>query len=168
MTDIGFRESGFTIVELMVTLAVAAVLMGFAIPAFNDFVRQRTMTSRINDFVMAVTYARSEATRLGGNVRVQARGGDSDNEWGLGYDVMDAGGNVLRSFDPMDDATLDAVGAGWHNRFALVFNARGVLTPQPAGPGAIRLCHDDAGVNPGRVVNLGVIGRPDVEEFDCP
>lgn len=170
MTERCTNDRGFTIVELMVTLAVAAVLIGFAVPAFTDFVRQRTMTTRINDFVIAVTYARSEAARRGENVSVVARGGDSDNEWGLGYDVeIDSDpGLALRSFAPLDDATLNAVGAGWHNDFRLTFNPRGVLAEQPGAPGSIRLCHTDPEVNPGRSVNIGVLGRPDVEEFVCP
>lgn len=163
-----YRNRGFTIVELMVTLAVASILIGIAVPAFTDFLRQRTMASRINDFVMAVTYARSEAARLGGTVSVQALGGDSANEWGNGYDVVvDASAEVLRHFESMDDATLDAIGAGWHNRFILTFNARGMLTPQPGASGRIRLCHDDANVDPGREVSVSVIGRTDVEEFEC-
>jgi type IV fimbrial biogenesis protein FimT len=162
------RPSGFTIVELMVTLAVAAILMGFALPAFNDFIRQRTMSSRSNDFVLAITYARSEAARRGSNVSVEALGAGSDNEWGEGYRVIvDSDGEVLREFAAMDNATMNAVGAGWHNVFRLTFNGRGMRTPQPAGPGSIRLCSVDDGVDPGRIVNMSVIGRPDSEELVC-
>jgi type IV fimbrial biogenesis protein FimT len=164
-------NAGFTIVELMVTLAVAAILMGFAVPAFTDFLRQRTMTSSINDFVLAVTYARSEATRRGDTVSIVALGGDGDNEWGGGYDVVfdPAGANeVLRSFEALgadSDLTLDAVGADWDGVYQLNFTARGLLTPQPAGPGQIQLCHTEE--DPGRVVNITVLGRPDVEELTC-
>ncbi len=52
--------SGFTLIELMVTLAIAAILLGYALPSFNGFVDQRNMTSRINDFVLAVNYAREK------------------------------------------------------------------------------------------------------------
>ena len=156
---------GFTIVELMVTLAVAAILMGFAVPAFNDFVRQRTMSSRINDFVLAVNYARSEAVRRGEEVRVWALGGDGDNEWGEGYQVVTVNDpEVLREFAAFDDATLDASGA-LDGRFSLTFNSRGLLIPQ--GAGAVALCSTVAGVDPGRVVNFSPLGRPDVEEQPC-
>lgn len=165
-----FRQSGFTIVELMVTLAVAAILMGFAVPAFNDFVRQRTAASHVNDFVLAVMYARSEAARRGVNVSLEARGGDGDNEWGEGYDVMvDPGGadeEILRSFEAVPaDFSMDAVGNGWDGEFRLTYTPRGMLTPQPPNPGAVQLCHDAE--DPGRVVNITVIGRPDVEELTC-
>ncbi|MFP6837782.1 MAG: prepilin-type N-terminal cleavage/methylation domain-containing protein [Pseudomonadales bacterium] len=79
---------GFTLVELLVTLTIAAVLFGFALPAFNGMMAQRTMTARVNQFVLAVNYARSEAAKLGGVVSIQSvDSGDTDNEWGLGYCV---------------------------------------------------------------------------------
>lgn len=171
MTNVPTR-SGFTIVELMVTLAVAAILIGFALPAFNDFIRQRGMASAVNDFVLAVTYARSEAVRRGEDVSVTSRGSPGDNEWGVGYCVAvgtpgdcNDPDDVLREFDAVDGATFNATGAGWHNDLELTFNSRGMLTPQPAALGAIRLCSDD--LDPGRVVNMTVVGRPDVEELVC-
>jgi len=160
--------SGFTIVELMVTLAVAAILMGFALPAFNAFVDQRRMASRANDFLLAVTYARSEAARRGERVSLVSLGADTDNEWGDGYTVeVDSDNETLRSYAPLDDASFDAAGVGWDGIFRLTFTARGLLTPQPGVPGDIELCHDDADVDPGRVVNISVTGRPDLEELTC-
>ncbi|MEQ8483268.1 MAG: GspH/FimT family pseudopilin [Pseudomonadales bacterium] len=158
--------SGFTIVELMVSLAVAAILIGFALPAFNDFVDQRRMASRINDLVLAINYARSEAARRGGPVSVQALAPAADNEWGGGYCVVEGdpgncGGVVLRRFEPYDDATLDAV----PNRTTLTFNARGMLAN--GGAGTFELCSTDNSIDPGRVVNITFTGRPDVEELTC-
>lgn len=167
----GTNKRGFTIVELLVTLAVAAILMGIAIPAFNDFIAQRTMASRVNDFVIAVTYARSEAARRGNTVSIVAEdASDGDNEWGPGYCVA-AGtpancDDALRNFEGMDDATLNATGP-FDGLSRLSFSARGLLTPQPAGPGTIELCSTDVDVDPGRVVNIGVIGRADADELTC-
>lgn len=165
--------AGFTIVELMVTLAMAAVLMGIAVPAFTDFVRQRTMAARSNEFVLAVTYARSEAVRRGRVVSVQAIGIDADNEWGGGYcvvigppsDCSDAD-DVLRSFAAMDAAevTFNATG-GLDGQGTLRFNARGMLIG--VGPGRIELCHVDEDVDPGRVIDLSVTGRADSQELEC-
>jgi type IV fimbrial biogenesis protein FimT len=171
MTTGRSASSGFTIVELMVSLAVAAILIGFALPAFNDFIAQRTMTARANDFVLAISYARSEAARLNGAVSVQAVNPEADNEWGGGYCVVAGNpGNcddpVLRRFDPMDDATLDGVG-GLGGRTTLTFNARGVLTPGAGPDAAVNLCSTDPGVDPGREINVSFIGRTDVEELVC-
>lgn len=157
-------SAGFTIVELMVTLAVAAILMGYALPAFNDFLRQRTLTASANDFVLAVTYARSEAARRGEAVSVVALGADEDNEWGEGFEVVvDSTAEVLRSFDPVEDATFDAED-GLDGEFQLTFNARGMMITGAAGE--VALCHPDS--VRGRVVDISAVGRPDVEELDCP
>lgn len=154
----------------MVTLAVAAILMGFALPAFNDFLRQRTMTSGINDFVLAVTYARSEAVRRGEPVSVQAASPVADNEWGGGYCVVvgDPGNcpaDVLRRFDAIDDEVAKLDSAAGVETFT--FTARGLLTPQPAGPITMTLCSVDEDQDPGRAVTITVTGRPDSQENEC-
>ena len=56
-----------------------------------ELMTQRTATSRINQFVLAVNFARSEAAKLGGMVSIQSLdASDNGNEWGLcrcaGYD----------------------------------------------------------------------------------
>ena len=164
------RNAGFTLIELMVSLAVAAVLIGIAVPAFNDLVRQRAMTSRINDLVLAVSYARSEAVRRGAVVSVQAVDfSDGDNEWGAGYCVVvgtpgSCDAPVMRSFAGIDDATLDGTGA-LADIGTISFNGRGL--PTLAGAGAVNLCSTDELVDPGRVLNLTRIGRTDIEDLEC-
>ena len=165
-------KGGFTIVELMVTLAVAGILMGFALPAFNDFVRQRSLSSSVNDFVLAVTYARSEAARRGRTVSVQAMDASDDtNEWGPGYCVVEGTpgdcNDPLRSFEATDTATINAVNAGFHGTSTLSFNARGMLTPRPAAAGAIEICSTDEDITRGRVVSIEVIGRAVADDLEC-
>src|SRR5262245_16509306 len=83
------QQRGITIIEIMVTLAIAAVLIGLAVPAFNGFVAQRTLTAQVNDFLVSVQYARSEAGRRGATVSVQAvNAGGAANEWGPGWCVV--------------------------------------------------------------------------------
>jgi len=163
-------SAGFTLIELMVSLAVAAVLIGIAMPAFNDLVRQRAMTSRINDMVLAISYARSEAVRQGATVSIQAvDASEGGNEWGAGYCVVagdpgDCDPPVLRVFGGIDDATLDGADE-LENAATITFNGRGL--PDLDGAGTIRLCSTDATVDPGRVLNLTRTGRADVNELEC-
>jgi type IV fimbrial biogenesis protein FimT len=167
MTAETSTQSGFTVVELMVSLAVAAILIGFALPAFNDFIDQRRMASRANDMILAINYARSEAARRGEPVTVQAADPTADNEWGGGYCVVvGPGGNcndALRLFEPIPaaQASFNAV----PNRQIFTFNARGMLAN-----GAnieIQLCSPDASGDPGRVVRISFTGRPEVGELTC-
>lgn len=167
----GRSQAGFTLVELIITLAMAAILIGIALPAFNDFMRQREMISRINDMVVAITYARSEAVRQGRVVSVVAADPDDDNEWGGGYcvavgvpDDCDDDDVVLRRIDGFDNATLDAVG-GLNLFNVLSFNARGLL--MGGAGGGLRLCSNDPAVDPGRMLNLNPTGRVDVDDLEC-
>ena len=54
---------GFTLVELMVTLLVLAVLLGLAVPSFRDAALSSRLTGYANDLVASVQVARSEAIK---------------------------------------------------------------------------------------------------------
>ena len=161
---------GFTVVELMISLAIAAVLIGIALPAFNNFVAQQRLTTYTNDLVAAIAYARSEAARLGGVVSVQALvTGDNSNEWGGGYCVIagnpgSCGGTPLRQVEAPVGVTLDATG-GLDSLYAISFNSRGVLLG--ANGGAIQICSEDVDVETGRTLNVNAIGRTSPQELTC-
>jgi type IV fimbrial biogenesis protein FimT len=65
------RHGGFTLMELMVTLALAAVLVALAIPNMRDFLRNGRLTSAANDLLHSLNLARTEAIKgQNGNVVV--------------------------------------------------------------------------------------------------
>lgn len=55
------RTAGFTLWELLITLAIAAVVVGVGVPSLEAVVRDNRRTGDINAFVTAVQLARSEA-----------------------------------------------------------------------------------------------------------
>jgi type IV fimbrial biogenesis protein FimT len=57
------HTAGFTLLELLGTLAVAGVLLGVAVPGFRGFVLDARRTADVNAFVLAVQVARSEAAK---------------------------------------------------------------------------------------------------------
>ncbi|TNF61933.1 MAG: prepilin-type N-terminal cleavage/methylation domain-containing protein, partial [Burkholderiales bacterium] len=63
-------QSGFTLIELMVTITVLAVLLGVGVPSFQATIQGNRITTAANDLVAALQYARSEAVRRGVNVTV--------------------------------------------------------------------------------------------------
>ncbi|MGN6312545.1 MAG: GspH/FimT family pseudopilin [Rhodanobacteraceae bacterium] len=55
------RTRGFTLVELMITIAVAAILAAIALPSFRDFLRRNAVTAQANQVLASLQYARNEA-----------------------------------------------------------------------------------------------------------
>lgn len=56
---------GFTLIELMVTIAIAAVVMALAVPSFNTAIQNNRITSHLNEFIASLNYTRSEAVKRG-------------------------------------------------------------------------------------------------------
>lgn len=86
-------QRGMTLIELMVTLAVAGIVIAVAVPNFQAMVQSNRASGHTNDFVMAVSYARSEAMRRGGNVRLcsstDQEGCNGGEDWASGWVVRD-------------------------------------------------------------------------------
>lgn len=81
------RELGFTLIELMVTLAMVAILMTVAVPSFTNFQRNAELTSFTNSLMAGVNAARGEAMKRGRNAMVVPILGDWNNGWTVFVDV---------------------------------------------------------------------------------
>ena len=57
------RPRGFTLIELMVALAVGSVLVGLAVPSFFESTARARLQGVINELAIDLQYARSEAVR---------------------------------------------------------------------------------------------------------
>lgn len=59
---------GFGMIELLVTLSIAAVILGYGVPAFNSYIANSRVRTVAEDFVSGLNLARSEAVRLNSDV----------------------------------------------------------------------------------------------------
>jgi type IV fimbrial biogenesis protein FimT len=57
------KSAGFTLIELMFVIVLAAILLSLGLPSFRDFVRSSRMTAVANDMVADYNLARSEAVK---------------------------------------------------------------------------------------------------------
>lgn len=91
--------AGFTAIELMVVVAILAILAGLAAPSIGAMVDKRRLRQASEDMSEAIYFARREALRRGGNVtlRQASVAGCSARDpadWGCGWFVfVDADGN---------------------------------------------------------------------------
>lgn len=58
-----FANKGFTLVELMISLGVGAILLALATPSFTTFTKNKRITTQANEFVATLALARSEALK---------------------------------------------------------------------------------------------------------
>ncbi len=79
------HQRGFTLIEMMVTLALVAVLMMVAVPNFTAFQRNSELTSVANNIVGAMNTARTEAMKRNTNALVAPI---TSNDWAGGWRVF--------------------------------------------------------------------------------
>ena len=61
---------GFTLLELMVTIAVLAIIATLGVPSFRELIQNNRVTTQTNELVTALNFARAEAVKRGRTVRV--------------------------------------------------------------------------------------------------
>jgi type IV fimbrial biogenesis protein FimT len=126
------QQRAFTLVELLVTMAVAAILLVIAAPAFNAMVRSYRLNAAANELVGAANLARSEAIQRGSRVTLVpclwneasascAAGSTWRDGWALiagpaegSTDLAVTGANLLRHFAPLaKEVSMSAISPGY-------------------------------------------------------
>lgn len=78
----GRSQSGFTLVELMITLLLVGVLATLGVPSYRSFVINQQLSAASTDFLVSLLQARSEAVRQGKIVSIFPNNGSS---WASGW-----------------------------------------------------------------------------------
>lgn len=86
--------TGFGLIELMITIAIVAILTAIALPSYQQSIKSNRVTTDANDFISAVNIARNEAISKGRPVSVcaSANGTSCDSviaaDWSNGWMVF--------------------------------------------------------------------------------
>ena len=177
------RAQGFTLIELMVTVAIAAILMGIAIPSFRDMLNSSKLTTQTNQLVTALHLARGESIKRGVRATVCKSGNPGDAaptcsttaNWAEGFivfidntqiagntrAVIDGTDERLRIFGPFTGSPITA-GSNFERGISYFpsgsvkgINSSGSDTIITAGSNQLDLCRSGKG----RRISISTNGR---------
>jgi type IV fimbrial biogenesis protein FimT len=170
------REAGLTLVELLVALAVAAVLLGIGMPAFGGLIQDTRLTTTTNRLVSALHLARSEAVRHNARVTLcNSADGTYCAEaggWNQGWIVfLDTGATGTRADDDpllaVGDAAVDGVIITGNSPVERYVSYIGLGATRRANGalqmGTITLCAGESG----RQIVINRTGRARVQQGGC-
>lgn len=160
------RQRGVTLIEMMIVIVIAAILLTITIPGFRDVLQRNRMTSVLNDLVLAMQTARSEAVKENRAAVLCAStdGTDCDGAgWADGWIVW---------LDSDGDGSVDAEEVVAFGEAPEGFSFDGLASPitfMPSGAaltsGTITAC---IGGDQEGAVDLDLTGRPGAKSIRPP
>ena len=148
------RNKGFTLVELMITLAIAAILMALAVPSFNSTIKNNRISTQASELITSLNYVRSEAIKRGADVTI----GRADVNWENGW-IITTGITTLRNHAAFEGTnTLEGT--------AIAVTYRGTGRTTDTNDITFTLC-DDRENSTGRLIEISLTGRASITETAC-
>jgi len=148
---------GFTLVEMMVTIAVLAIIIGIATPSFVEMMRQNTVRSQANELLALMHYARSEAIKRRSNVEVAISAGSGGNGWTASVNIP--GTSPITGIRTLSNSTSSSVVAST----SIIFEANG---RRSATTNVSCIAISYSGIV--RTIHIGISGSLAVKQTICP
>ena len=167
------RRRGFTLLELMVAVAVLSILVGLGVPAFNDTIRNNQLAAAGSDLISALTLARSEALKRSIRVSVCAAE-DQDNcatgtDWSKGWIVFTDDFGTAGVIEPGDTLLQNWSPPARDVRITATFDRAVSFTPRARAQSAQKFTVTKAGCsgNQQRLIDINSAGRIALERQEC-
>jgi len=141
-------QRGFTLVELLVTISIAAILLTLAVPSFSTLILNQQVRVAAGDMQTTLFYARSEAIKRAADVSVVPTGGN----WKNGWSVQLNDGTVLRAEAPLNGQLASMTGS------TVTYQSSGHIPPPVIGTIVFRVAGNN-GVT-ARCIAIDLSGRP--------
>jgi type IV fimbrial biogenesis protein FimT len=164
------KTNGFTLVELLFTVAILAIVLTLGIPSMTDFIDRSRATTEHRELVKTVNLARSEAITRGLDVNLSALSG---SDWEKGFRIwVDADGDAtydageeLREFGAFRSNADLSVTSNVSN---FTFTSEGFLNATPGTVFIFNYRTNPAHCSLDRNIRLRHTGHISVEERSCP
>ena len=158
---------GFTLLELMVTMAVAAILMAVAVPASRDMQANMRVNSVTSDFVSVLKAARTQAqvSRRHATVAPIDAGDWGGSGWQVTEQINDEPVTVFERHDVPAAITITSVPASvtsfrFEGATGMAQNANGTPLTVTSGAVTFRVCDGLSGSRDrGRDIQMNQFGR---------
>ncbi|ALN20529.1 GspH/FimT family pseudopilin [Ectopseudomonas mendocina] len=162
------RQHGFTLIELMITLALLGIILGLAIPAVTNFTIKQRVSSKANEMMLSLAFARSEALKLNQDVRVIPRTGTASgwsDGWCIGPTTIGGDCNhadVIRIFAATNGVSITSSGIG--NPPVLIFRRNGAASNNVNAFLKVTSPSLDSSSDNARCITLTPLGRAEIEK----
>lgn len=131
-------QKGFTLIELMVALAVLAILLGIGVPSFSSMLRDSRASTLASELQGALQLARSEAIKRRQSVVVCRRKPEESvcqdgTDWAAGWLVQQTDGDVIKVWDSAQGLSIVGPPAGVRYRSNGMASSAGKFSVTPSG-----------------------------------